>query len=621
MVQREAGRLACVIGRSLSRYRPAEPHVKQLALKKNSELTSSVHWCPHHGMLFSLSRAFASFPAHTMMSMPSLSPTMTQGNITKWKKAEGDQVSPGQVIAEVETDKATIDWEAQEDGYIAKLLVSDGTKDIAVGQPVAVLVEEKGDVAAFKSFSLAAASSAATPAAAAASAASTAPAAKSSTSTFPPHQVLNMPSLSPTMNQGNILDWKKKVGDPVAAGELYCDVETDKATMGWESQEDGFVAQLLLPSGSKDVVVGTPAIVIVEEKESVSAFAQYTASDALGGSKPSAPAAQATPASATTPSTAAAPAAPNTTAVAAPAGSRIKASPYAKKLAQEAGISLAGIAGTGPEGRIVAEDVQKAITSGKASPAGSVSAPAAAPTATSAVPVQVFSSVSTYIDIPHTQIRRVTAQRLLESKQTIPHYYLTVECQVDAMLKLREQINASGTGSKISVNDFVIKAASLALKKVPGVNSSWQKDFIRQYSNVDVSVAVQTPTGLLTPIIKDSDKKGLASISSDVKALAAKAKEGKLQPAEFMGGTFTISNLGMYGVKQFAAIVNPPQAAILAVGSVDKKVVLAKSGQFEQASALHVTLSCDHRVIDGAMGAEWLQAFRGYLENPYTMLL
>lgn len=190
------------------------------------------------------------------------------------------------------------------------------------------------------------------------------------------------------------------------------------------------------------------------------------------------------------------------------------------------------------------------------------------------------------------------------------------------MMKLREQINATAaSGVKISVNDFIIKASSLALKKVPGVNSSWQKDFIRQYNNVDISVAVQTPTGLLTPIVKDADKKGLGGISSDVKMLAAKAKEGKLQPSEFIGGTFTISNLGMFGVSKFAAIINPPQAAILAVGGAEKKVVLTKAGAFEEVSVVHVTLSCDHRVIDGAMGAEWLQAFRGYLENPYTMLL
>eukprot|EP00195_Chlamydomonas_chlamydogama_P014381 CAMPEP_0202890986 /NCGR_PEP_ID=MMETSP1392-20130828/1202_1 /ASSEMBLY_ACC=CAM_ASM_000868 /TAXON_ID=225041 /ORGANISM="Chlamydomonas chlamydogama, Strain SAG 11-48b" /LENGTH=545 /DNA_ID=CAMNT_0049574645 /DNA_START=324 /DNA_END=1961 /DNA_ORIENTATION=+ len=545
---------------------------------------------------------------------------MTQGNIAQWKKKEGDQVAPGQILAEVETDKATIEWEAQEEGYIAKILKPDGSKEVAVGQPVAILVEEADAVAAFKNYTPGAAPAASKPAAPKppppAAAAPAAPAAPKGN--FPPHQVLNMPALSPTMSQGNIIEWKKKIGDTVAPGDLYCEVETDKATIGWEAQEEGFIAQLLKPAGTKDIAVGVPVVVLVEEKEAVAAFASFTAEDAGGAPKAAAPAAApATPAAAPAAAPKPAPAAPRAAAAPVAPGERIKASPYAKKLASQAGVSLAGVAGSGPGGRIIAEDVNQAVASGKAGPAG-----AAAAVAAHSAGAVIAPAGASYVDIPHTQIRRITAQRLLESKRTIPHYYLTVECQVDAMLKLREQINKSASaGVKISVNDFVIKAASLALKKVPGVNSSWQPDFIRQYNNVDVSVAVQTPVGLLTPIVRDSDKKGLAAISADVKSLAAKAKDGKLQPAEFIGGTFTISNLGMYGVKQFAAIVNPPQAAILAVGSTDKKVVLNKAGGYEEVSVLTVTLSCDHRVIDGAMGAEWLQAFRGYLENPFTMLL
>ncbi|KAG1676808.1 hypothetical protein FOA52_010317 [Chlamydomonas sp. UWO 241] len=434
-------------------------------------------------------------------------------------------------------------------------------------------------------------------------------------------------------------------GDAVAPGDLLCEVETDKATMGWEAQEEGFIAQILLPDGSKDIPVGTPVMVMVEEADSIAAFKAFTAADAAAAAvQPPAAATHAVAdshakaesppkAAASTAAAAAAPPAPATS------GARIKASPYAKKVAGEAGVALVGIVGSGPGGRIVAGDVVAAIKAGNAgAPARRADAPhhasatgaAGMPAAMDAMPALAVLPGSTataaFVDVPHTQMRRVIAQRLLESKQTIPHYYLTVECRVDATMALREQVNAAAAaaaagGPKVSVNDFVIKAAALALKKVPGVNASWQPDFTRQYSNVDISVAVQTAAGLLTPIVTDADLKGLGAISRDVKALAAKAKDGKLTPAEFIGGTFTISNLGMFGVKQFAAIVNPPQAAILAVGSTDTKVVVSKAGGYESARVMHVTLSCDHRVIDGAMGAEWLQAFKGYLENPYTMLL
>ncbi|KAJ9527615.1 hypothetical protein QJQ45_025894 [Haematococcus lacustris] len=575
-----------------------------------------------------------SVPAHTLMAMPSLSPTMTQGNIAVWKLKEGDKIAPGTVLAEIETDKATMEWEAQEEGFLAKIVKEAGSKDIPVGGVVAVLVEEASDVAAFKDFQPGAASSAPPPAEPQQKASIPEPAPPpaaqppaAAASSWPPHQVLNMPSLSPTMSQGNILEWKKQVGDAVTAGEVYVDVETDKATMAWEAQEDGFIAKLLLASNAKDVPVGTPAVVMVEDKASVAAFKDFTEADAKPGSKPqAAPAApappsqpqqqQAAPAPSPQPSSPApAAAAPHPTS-----GDRVRASPYARKLAAQAGVSLAGLQGSGPGGRIVSEDVNKAVATGKAAP---TPAPQAVPTA-GAAPASPSVSGSEYLDIPHTQIRRVTAKRLLESKQTIPHYYLTTEIKLDAMTKLRAQVNASfpsDSKMKISVNDFVIKAAALALRKVSGVNASWQPDFIRQYARADISVAVQSPIGLMTPIVKDAGAKGLATISSEVKALAQKAKDGKLAPAEFMGGTFTISNLGMYGVKQFAAIVNPPQAAILAVGAADKKVVMNKAGEYEEISVMLVTLSCDHRVIDGAMGAEWLQAFKGYMEQPFTMLL
>ncbi|GIL63139.1 hypothetical protein Vafri_17254 [Volvox africanus] len=583
-------------------------------------------WLP----ALSNSRFFASYPAHVVLNMPSLSPTMTQGNITKWRKQPGDPVAPGQILAEVETDKATIEWEAQEEGFLAKHLVAEGTADIEVGTPVAVLAEEADGVAGLASFSPGASSpSAAVSAAPQHSAAAPSPRSPTMSTPqvqLPQHQVLNMPALSPTMNSGSIVEWKKKVGDSVAPGDVYCEVETDKATISWESQEEGFIARILLPDGSKDIEVGTAALVLVDDKEAVSAFANFKSMDAAPvetlAAAP-APAVVEVPTIVGPVQPPASTEAPTATLVAP--GSRLRASPYARKLAAEIGATLTGISGTGPEGRIVAADVQGAHVA---------ETPAVKPTAApaSAAPAAPKGDLAaTFVDLPHNQIRRVVARRLLESKQTVPHYYLTMECKVDEMLKLRERINAlnsagqkSGMGGaasipKLSVNDFIIKAAAKTLKEVPGVNASWFPDFIRQYNNVDISVAVQTPTGLQVPIVKNADLKSLGAISAEIRALASKAKEGKLLPEDYVGGTFTVSNLGMYGIKQFAAIVNPPQAAIMAVGATTPVVALV-NGVAKEVPTVLVTLSCDHRVVDGAMGAEWLAAFKAQIENPLLSL-
>ncbi|EFJ51831.1 dihydrolipoamide acetyltransferase [Volvox carteri f. nagariensis] len=572
-------------------------------------------------------RFLASYPAHVVLNMPSLSPTMTQGNITKWRKQPGEQVAPGQILAEVETDKATIEWEAQEEGFMAKHLVPEGTQDIAVGTPVAVLAEEAGDVAGLASFSPGASSPATPVAAASQPATSELP----KSTHLPPHQVLNMPALSPTMSQGNIVEWKKKVGDPVAPGDVYCEVETDKATISWESQEEGFVARILLPDGAKDIEVGRPALVLVDDKETVPFFASFTASDAASGEQtPPAPAAAtATAAKAEVPPASAVsvqrPPETGETNVAAPAAAstgRLRASPYARKLAAELGVALEALSGTGSVGRIVADDVRGATGSAAAIP------PVAAPAAVSSATPQADTAAA-YVDLPHNQIRRVVARRLLESKQTVPHYYLTMECRVEEIQQLRERLNAlnsagqkGGKGGavapKLSVNDFVVKAAAKALKEVPGVNASWFPDFIRQYNNVDISIAVQTPSGLQVPIVRNADLKSLGAISSEIRALAGKAKEGKLLPGDYAGGTFTVSNLGMYGIKQFAAIVNPPQAAILAVGAMTPTIARV-DGVFKEVPTILATLSCDHRVIDGAMGAEWLVAFKAQIENPLLL--
>ncbi|KAI8465211.1 MAG: dihydrolipoamide acetyltransferase [Monoraphidium minutum] len=566
-----------------------------------------------------LARGYADLPAHTQMLMPSLSPTMTQGNIAAWRKKEGATIAPGDVLAEVETDKATIEWEAQEEGFLAKIIKGDGSKDIPVGEAVAILVEEEGDIAAFANYSGGASPAAAAPSAPPPQQQQQKPAAPTASS-FPPHDVLAMPALSPTMAQGNILEWRKAVGDEVAAGDVLCEVETDKATISWESQEEGYVAAILLPGGSKDIPIGTPAAVLVEDKAHVAAFASYSAADAAGAAAAPAPAASAPPPP--KPAAAAAPAAPATPPAAAPRaaaapGGRVAASPYARKLALDAGVSLAGAAGTGPGGRVTAADVQQLIASGGAPRAGG------APAAPAGAPAAAGPAGGEWTDETVSQVKRVTAARLLESKQTVPHYYLTMEVEVDALMALRGQVNKQlgADGVKLSVNDFIVKAAALALRKVPAMNSSWMGDFVRTYHNVDINVAVQTPGGLMVPFVADADAKGLAAISAEVRALAAKAKAGKLQPSEFMGGTFTISNLGMFGIRQFAAIVNPPQAAILAVGAAAPKLARGPGGELKEVQSMFVTLSCDHRVVDGAVGAEWLQAFKGHVESPLTMMV
>jgi len=293
------------------------------------------------------------------------------------------------------------------------------------------------------------------------------------------------------------------------------------------------------------------------------------------------------------------------------------ASPFAKKVAGELGVSLGSVPGTGPNNRVIAADVAEfaaRATGGAAARAPEARAPS--------------SPTDAFTDYPNSNIRRVIARRLSESKQTIPHYYLTVECRVDKLLKIREELNSRSDGKyKISLNDFIVKASALALRKQPVVNSSWSDQAIRRYHNVDINVAVNTPDGLFTPFVPNADKKGLVAISNTVKELATKAKEKKLVPTDYEGGTFTISNLGMFGIKQFAAVINPPQAAILAVGSTEKRLVVnedtttAKNRPYEEANILTVTLSCDHRVVDGAVGAEWLQSFRSYMEDPLKMLL
>eukprot|EP00070_Physeter_catodon_P024136 XP_023987087.1 dihydrolipoyllysine-residue acetyltransferase component of pyruvate dehydrogenase complex, mitochondrial [Physeter catodon] len=433
---------------------------------------------------------------------------------------------------------------------------------------------------------------------------------------LPPHQKVPLPSLSPTMQAGTIARWEKKEGEKINEGDLLAEIETDKATIGFEAQEEGYLAKILIPEGTRDVPLGTPLCIIVEKEADIPAFADYRPTEVTDLKPPAAPPTP-SPAAPVPPTPQPVAPTPSATRPAAPAGpkGRLFVSPLAKKLATEKGIDLTQVKGTGPDGRIIKKDVDSFVpTKAAPTPAAAVSppSPGVAP-----VPTGVFT------DIPISNIRRVIAQRLMQSKQTIPHYYLSVDVNMGEVLLVRKELNKMLEGrSKISVNDFIIKASALACLKVPEANSSWLDTVIRQNHVVDISVAVSTPAGLITPIVFNAHIKGLETIASDVVSLATKAREGKLQPHEFQGGTFTISNLGMFGIKNFSAIINPPQACILAIGASEDRLVPADNEKgFDVASMMSVTLSCDHRVVDGAVGAQWLAEFRKYLEKPITMLL
>lgn len=426
---------------------------------------------------------------------------------------------------------------------------------------------------------------------------------------FPEHQVIKMPALSPTMQAGNIGSWQKKPGDTIAPGEVLVEIETDKAQMDFEFQEEGVIAKLLKDSGEKDVAVGSPIAILVEEGTDVAAFEKFTLEDAGGNAKApeateesssSSGASESTPEPAPEPEQYASSGQALQTSL-----DRIpNASAAAVRLARETGVSLDGVKGSGKGGKITEEDVEK-----------SGSAPAAA------------APGATYEDIPLSGMRKTIASRLLESTQQNPHFFVTSSISVSKLLKLRQALNSSAAGQyKLSVNDFLIKAIAAASKKVPAVNASWRNDSIRQFSSVDVSVAVSTPSGLITPIVTGAEARGLESISNKVKELAKKARDNKLKPEEYQGGTISISNMGMNAaVDHFTAVINPPQAAILAVGTTKKVAVPVEnedgSTSVEFDEQINVTASFDHKVVDGAVGAEWVRELKKVLENPLQLLL
>jgi pyruvate dehydrogenase E2 component (dihydrolipoamide acetyltransferase) len=419
-----------------------------------------------------------------------------------------------------------------------------------------------------------------------------------------------MPALSPTMTEGNLAKWLKNEGEAVKPGDVIAEIETDKATMEVEAVDEGKLGKILVPAGSQGVKVNQPIALLLEEGEDASALAKAAAA----APKPAAPAPTPAPAAAPAP-VAPQPAAAPTPAPAAAAatGERVFASPLARRMAQQAGLDLARVNGSGPHGRIVKADIDAALARG---------APAAKPTAapTAAAPTAPAFGLPAFTEQPHSMMRKVIARRLVESKREAPHFYLTIDCNLDRLLQLRQEINAKREKDKISVNDFVIKASALALKRVPAANASWTETAVRLYQAADVSVAVATPGGLITPIIRSADTKTLSAISAEMKDLAARARENKLKPEEYQGGTFSVSNLGMFGIREFAAVINPPQGAILAVGAGEQRPIVTDNA-LAIATMMSCTLSVDHRVVDGAIGAEFLAAFKKLIEDPLSMLI
>ncbi|ODT80330.1 MAG: pyruvate dehydrogenase complex dihydrolipoamide acetyltransferase [Pelagibacterium sp. SCN 64-44] len=449
---------------------------------------------------------------------------------------------------------------------------------------------------------------------------------------------ITMPALSPTMEEGKLAKWHVKEGDSVSSGDVIAEIETDKATMEVEAVDEGKIGKILVAEGTDNVKVNAVIAVLLQEGEDASAIgaggdkpAEASKTEAPKPEEKTAKPAETSEAAAKPVNANTGSSAPTAKAAAAPAkseGGRVFASPLAKRLAKEAGIDIAAISGTGPKGRVVKADVE-AAKSGKAPLKAAASAPsaAAAPAAgMSKNQVMALYEEGTYEVVPNDGMRKVVAARLTESKQTVPHFYLTLDCKIDALMAAREQINATAPKSKdgkpafkLSVNDFVMKAWAVALQRVPTANATWAGDSILYHKRSDVAVAVSVPGGLFTPVVKSCDTKTLREISEEVKDLATRAKSKKLAPHEYQGGSSSVSNLGMFGIREFAAVINPPHGTILAVGAGEERVY-PENGQIKIGQFMTATLSCDHRAVDGALGAEVLGVFKSLIENPVMML-
>ncbi len=545
--------------------------------------------------------------------MPRLSDTMTEGVIAAWHKKVGDTVKKGDLLAEIETDKATMELESYQDGVLLHIGTPRGGK-LQVNDLLAIFGKAGEDITALIAGANAAPAKAADESPnvpAPATQAASAPAA-TGVDYSKMEEVVLMPRLSDTMTEGVIAGWQKNVGDVVKKGEILADIETDKATMELESYKDGVLLYQGAKKGDK-ILVNDLLCIIGQAGMDIDAIVKgIKAGSGTSATPAAAPAAA--PVAASAPATIA-PAAQVTTTAQVVNEGRIFASPLAKKIAQEKGIDLKYVKGTGENGRITRTDLEEFAKSNDAG--GKVNA-ANGNTASASAPVFIPSGTVSFVDTPVSQMRKVIAKRLSESLFTAPHFYLTMKINMDAAIKARTLLNENAT-SKISFNDMIVKATALSLKQHPKVNSSWMGDFIRENHHVNIGIAVAVDEGLLVPVLRFADSLSLSQISGNVKEFAKKAKDKKLQPADWEGSTFTISNLGMFGIDSFTAIINPPDACILAVGGISQEPVV-KGGQIVPGNVMNVTLSCDHRVVDGATGAAFLQTLKSLLEEPLRML-
>ncbi|MGE6759266.1 pyruvate dehydrogenase complex dihydrolipoamide acetyltransferase [Corallococcus interemptor] len=547
----------------------------------------------------------------TPIQMPSLSPTMKEGKIVKWLKKVGDKISSGDAIAEVETDKSNLEVEAFDDGYLISIAVPEG-EVATVGSPIGFL-GAKGEKATGGAPSAPAPQKTEAPKAAAPAAAPKPPAQAPAPAASGAGEgiAILMPSLSPTMTEGKIVKWLKKEGDKVSSGDAIAEVETDKSNLEVEAYDDGTLARITVQAGDM-AKVGAPIAFLTPKGAKAGASAPAAA--------PQAPAAPKAPAQAPAAAAPSAPAggqaAPPRREAPASGGGRLRASPLAKRMAQERGLDISQVRGTGPLGRVVKRDVEQALGQGLAKAPAQAQAPAAKKAATQPE-ARAFGTRPEPQAVPVSSMRKVIAQRMSEVKPGVPHFYLTVEVEMDAAVKIREE--AKALDLKVSVNDIIVKAAAIALRRSPKMNVSLQGDQVLHYGTVDVGIAVAIEDGLITPIIRDADLKGLQAISAESRDMAERARKRSLKPAEYNGGSLTVSNLGMYGIDQFIAVINPPQSAIIAVGAVAEKAVV-RDGQLAVRKMMTVTLSGDHRVIDGATGAEYLRELKGLLEHPSRLL-
>jgi pyruvate dehydrogenase E2 component (dihydrolipoamide acetyltransferase) len=533
-----------------------------------------------------------------IVRMPKLSDTMSEGVLAKWHKKVGDKVKSGDLLADIETDKATMEFESFQDGVLLHIGVPEkGT--VPVDGLIAILGKEGEDVSSLLNGNSAPVQKEETPPASSSSGPVTAVAATSQTLSIPQSvEIVRMPKLSDTMTDGVVAKWHKKPGDKVKSGELLADIETDKATMEFESFQDG----VLLHQGVKEgegAAVDSVLAILGKGGENVEEILKSlsTAPSPQPQALPNASGIQSQPQS--QPKTSAS----LSTANSSPNG-RIKASPLAKAIARERGIDLSGVQGTGEHGRIVKSDIENYKGSSKSN--------------SNTLTAGFVPGAEGFADEPVSQMRKTIARRLLESKNGAPHFYLNIEVDMDNAMASRNAINAL-PDTKVSFNDLVIKACAAALRKHPKVNVSWLGDKIRQFSHIHIGVAVAVEDGLLVPVIRFADQKSLTQISAEVKDLSKRAKDKKLQPSDWEGNTFTVSNLGMFGIESFTSIINSPESCILSVGAI-RQVPVVKNGSVVPGNVMKLTLACDHRTVDGATGAAFLQTLKLFIENPVTIL-